>query len=129
MRGILSSGQRLGAAAAVALAAALVAASIVAASIAPAAGDPPPRTALRAGAAQVNIQNFSFRPGTLRIAQGKRVVFANRDRTAHTATRGGSFNTGRIRGGQAASVRFGSRGTFRYHCMIHPSMRGKVVVQ
>ncbi len=124
MRGILSSGQRSGAAAAVALAAALVAPSI-----APAAGDPLPHTPLRAGTAQVNIRDFAFHPATLRVPRGTKVVFTNRDRTAHTATSGGSFNTARIRGGQAASVRFGSRGTFRYHCMIHPSMRGKVVVQ
>jgi plastocyanin len=124
MRGILSSRRRSGAAAAVALAAALVAGSI-----APAAGEPPPRTELRAGTAQVSIRDFAFHPATLRVARGTKVVFANRDRTAHTVTRGGSFNTGRIRGGQAASVRFGSRGTFPYHCMIHPSMRGKVVVQ
>jgi plastocyanin len=76
----------------------------------------------------VNIREFSFRPGTLTVARGTTVVFANRDSVRHTATRGGSFDTGKIKPGKARSVRFSSRGTFRYHCKIHPEMRGKIIV-
>jgi len=56
-------------------------------------------------------------------------VFANRDRVAHTATRRGSFNTGRIRPGHAVAVRFSRRGVYAFHCTIHPFMRGKIVVR
>lgn len=76
----------------------------------------------------VNIREFSFRPGTRTVSRGTTVVFANRDSVRHTATRGGSFDTGKIKPGKAKSVRFASSGTYRYHCKIHSEMRGKIVV-
>ena len=48
--------------------------------------------------------------------------------TAHTATDKGAFDTGRIKPGHSVSVRFGHKGTFSYHCSIHPFMHGKIVV-
>jgi plastocyanin len=80
------------------------------------------------GTATVGIRDFAFRPFALTVQKGTRVVFANRDSVPHTATRGGSFDTGRIRAGRSVAVRFGQKGVYRYHCKIHPSMRGKVVV-
>jgi plastocyanin len=80
------------------------------------------------GTATVGIRNFAYRPAGLTVNPGTKVVFANRDSVAHTATRGGSFSTGRIRPGRSVAVRFSQKGTYRYHCTIHPSMRGKVVV-
>jgi plastocyanin len=84
--------------------------------------------ATQSATATVKVREFSFRPGTLSVNRGTTVVFANRDSVAHTATRRGSFATGRIRPGKSRSVRFGSNGTYRYHCTIHPEMRGKIVV-
>ncbi len=77
----------------------------------------------------VDIVSFAYRPANLAISRGSKVVFANASGTAHTATRKGSFTTGRIKAGRSASVTFSQRGTFRYHCTIHPFMRGKVVVE
>jgi len=114
--------------AATALALAL-AAILLAGSAAPAASGPAARTVLRAETARVEIENFAFSPRTLRIRRGTRVVFANRDRTAHTATRRGSFDTGTIPSGRKAAVRFKRRGTFKYICTIHPDMHGKIVVR
>lgn len=85
-------------------------------------------TASQSATATVKIREFSFHPGTLTISPGTKVVFANRDSVRHTATKGGSFDTGRIRPGHARSVRFNGRGTYRFHCKIHPEMRGKIVV-
>jgi plastocyanin len=76
----------------------------------------------------VAISNFKFRPSTLEVGKGTKVVFSNTSNLAHTATDAGVFDTGRIKAGRAVSVRFGQKGTFRYHCKIHPEMRGKVVV-
>lgn len=76
----------------------------------------------------VGIVNFAYRPASLTIGKGSTVVFRNSSGTAHTATRGGSFTTGRIKAGRSASIRFGQRGTFAYHCTIHPFMKGKIVV-
>jgi plastocyanin len=41
---------------------------------------------------------------------------------------GGSFNSGTLAGGGSFSHRFTTAGTFAYHCAIHASMTGTVVV-
>jgi plastocyanin len=76
----------------------------------------------------VTIKGFKFKPGTINVSRGDRVIWVNRDRASHTATRGGSFDTGKIRSGRAVAVKFNSRGTYRYICSLHPDMTGKVVV-
>ncbi len=92
---------------------------------APAAAPGPARAS---AAKTVDVSSFEFRPSTLRIGKGARVVFSNSSNTAHTATDKGAFDTGRIKAGKAVAIRFGQKGTFSYHCKIHPFMRGKVVV-
>ena len=78
--------------------------------------------------AKVGIANFAYRPATLAVAKGDQVTFSNSSKVTHTATRNGAFDTGPIKPGKSASVRFKQKGTFPYHCSIHPSMRGKIVV-
>jgi plastocyanin len=80
------------------------------------------------GAKTVTINHFEFHPHTLDIANGTRVVFSNSSGTAHTATDAGAFDTGHIRPGHSVAVRFTQKGTFSYHCTIHPFMHGKIVV-
>jgi plastocyanin len=79
-------------------------------------------------AVTVGIANFAFHPPTLRIAKGSQVTFSNSSKVTHTATRGGAFDTGPIKPGRSVTVRFKQKGSFRYHCTIHPGMRGKIVV-
>ena len=86
-------------------------------------------TATASGAKRVDIANFAFHPPTLRVKRGGRVVFANSSNVAHTATRAGSFDTHKIKPGTSKAVRFESKGTFAYHCKIHPFMKGKIVVE
>jgi plastocyanin len=86
-------------------------------------------TAQASAAKTVNINHFAFHPPTLTIAVGTKVNFTNSSRFTHTATRGGGFNTGRIAPGTAIAIRFKQKGNFFYHCSIHPSMHGKIVVQ
>jgi plastocyanin len=85
--------------------------------------------ATASAAATVSISNFKFRPSTLSVAKGTRVVFSNASGVAHTATRGGSFDTRRIKPGGSVGVRFSQKGRFSYHCKIHPFMRGTIVVR
>jgi plastocyanin len=83
-----------------------------------------------AGAAKsVSIVNFAFKPGRLTVKRGARVAFANTSSTTHTATKGDSFDTKRIAPGATKTVQFNQRGTFAYHCKIHPFMKGKIVVE
>ena len=86
-------------------------------------------TAQASRAATVDINHFAYHPPTLRIAAGSEVVFSNTSGTTHTATRRGSFSTGHIKPGTSVSVRFNQKGTFAYHCLIHPFMHGKIVVE
>ncbi|HEU4944924.1 MAG TPA: cupredoxin domain-containing protein [Solirubrobacterales bacterium] len=102
-----------------------LAAALLATQAAPAAA---PGPAEASATKTVGISNFEFRPGTLQVGKGTRVVFSNASKTAHTATDKGAFDTGRIKAGNAAAIRFGRKGTFSYHCKIHPTMRGKIVV-
>jgi plastocyanin len=102
-----------------ALAAALLATQIATAS----QGEP----ARASRAKSIDISHFEFHPGTLSVPKGAKVVFSNSSGTTHTAS-SGAFDTGRIKPGSAASVRFEQKGTFSYHCKIHPFMHGKVVV-
>jgi plastocyanin len=79
----------------------------------------------------VLIQNFSFKPAHITIKRGTRVTWINKDSTTHTATaNNGAFDSGRLRPGQRFSHTFKTAGrTNKYHCEIHPDMRGSVVVK
>jgi plastocyanin len=103
----------------------VLAAALIATQAAPAAA-PGPATASRAKT--VDIDHFKFHPHTLEVAKGTKVVFSNSAGVAHTATDPGSFNSGRIAPGDSFAVRFERKGTFSYHCEIHPFMHGKIIV-
>jgi plastocyanin len=86
-------------------------------------------TAQASRAAGVEINHFAYHPPTLTIAKGSKVTFSNTSHATHTATRPGSFSTGRIKPGTSVSIHFDKPGTYAYHCLIHPFMHGKIVVQ
>jgi plastocyanin len=108
---------------------ALLIALLASAAVPAVAGGSEQRLPLESRAAHVNIREFAFHPGKLTVARGAKVVFANRDSTAHTVTRKGSFETGHIRPGHSKALTFKHSGTFAYHCSIHNFMHGKVVVR
>jgi len=99
--------------------------ALIASQAAPAAA---PGSATASGARTVSIDHFKFHPPTLEIAKGTKVVFSNSAGVAHTATDPGAFDTGHIKPGHSVTVRFAQKGTFSYHCTIHPFMHGKIVV-
>ncbi len=86
-------------------------------------------TATASATKKVDINNFAFHPATIRVKRGGKVAFTNSSNVTHTATRAGSFDTKQIKPGTTKTVSFGKRGTFAYHCSIHPFMKGKVVVE
>ncbi|HEX6667751.1 MAG TPA: cupredoxin domain-containing protein [Solirubrobacterales bacterium] len=85
-------------------------------------------TASASATKSVKIANFAFAPGKTTVTAGTKVAFSNSDSTTHTAT-GKGFNTGRISKGRTKSVTFSKKGTFAYHCSIHPTMKGTIVVE
>jgi len=76
----------------------------------------------------VTIAGFAFAPSTIHVHVGDTVTFTNNDAVGHTATSAGAFDTGTIASGSTASVTLASAGTFAYHCAIHSSMTGTIVV-
>jgi plastocyanin len=111
-------------------AAAVIAAAILLTAIWPmsAVGDGA-ATASRRANAKVRIPSLTYMPRTLTVRKGTTVVWTNSSHTSHSATRRGSFDTGLIRPGRSASVRFDQKGTFSYFCTVHPFMHGKIVVR
>lgn len=77
----------------------------------------------------IEIADFAF-PPTTTIEVGDTVTWNNTSGVAHTATADdASFDTGNIADGASGSVTFAAAGTFPYHCAIHASMVGSIVVQ
>ncbi|HEV2251551.1 MAG TPA: cupredoxin domain-containing protein, partial [Candidatus Limnocylindria bacterium] len=77
----------------------------------------------------VVIQDFTFVPQTATINVGESVTWINNDPLNHTATSDtGAFDTGAIPASGNRTVSFSTAGTFAYHCSVHPSMKGTIVV-
>jgi plastocyanin len=75
------------------------------------------------------IKGFSFQPEVLKVKVGAKVTWTNDDTVAHTVTADTtSFASGNLQPGGSFSFTFTRPGTYAYHCSIHPSMHGSVVV-
>lgn len=75
------------------------------------------------------IKGFSFQPEILKVKVGAKVTWTNDDTVAHTVTADTtSFASGNLQPGGSFSFTFTRPGTYAYHCSIHPSMHGSVVV-
>jgi plastocyanin len=81
------------------------------------------------GHVTVAISNYKFAPAKLTVKSGTRVTFSNHDMTAHTATANSGFDSGTIKPGASATVKFSKPGTYPYICQFHAFMHGTVVVQ
>ena len=75
------------------------------------------------------IKGFAFQPDVLKVEVGAKVTWTNDDTVAHTVTADtNSFASGDLQPGGSFSFTFTRPGTYAYHCSIHPSMHGSVVV-
>jgi plastocyanin len=82
------------------------------------------------GQANVNISGFAFVPPTLAVSIGTTVTWTNNDSSSHTITSNDNlFESGTISKGASFNHTFNQKGTFNYHCTIHPSMTGKIIVE
>lgn len=73
---------------------------------------------------------WCFSPNPIQITAGSTVTWTNATGPTHTSTSNtGVWNTGNIApGATSTAVSFPTAGTFPYHCAIHPSMTGSVIV-
>jgi plastocyanin len=80
------------------------------------------------------MNDHQFTPAVVTIRAGDSVVWVNRSGAPHTATADdGSFDTGNVRPGASATVKFNKPGTYPYYCIYHGArggvgMSGKVIV-
>lgn len=85
---------------------------------------PPP------SANSVSIVNMSFSPATLTVTAGTTVTWTNNDNMTHTVTSDAvGFDSGDLAVGVKFSKVFSVAGTFTYHCTIHPTMKGTIIVK
>ena len=81
------------------------------------------------GTVDVTIQNFAFNPPSITIKVGTTVRWTNQDSATHSVTSDtGVWDSGNVAHGATYSRVFDTVGTFAYHCAIHPSMKGTVIV-
>ena len=83
------------------------------------------------GKNEIKIESFAFNPLTLTIKLGDTVTWENYDSVAHTVTSdsGSELNSTYLAKAQEYSHTFNTRGTFDYHCIPHPNMKGKIIVE
>src|SRR5918998_924690 len=81
-----------------------------------------------------------YDPDELTAAAGSEVTVVNQDTLPHTVTSGTSptdpnsaqlFDTSLINGGESATLSLAqvAAGQYDYYCMVHPYMKGSIVVQ
>ena len=81
---------------------------------------------------EVQIDDYSFSPGTLTVPVGTTVTWINHDETPHTVTAADnprSFKSPGLDIDDKFSFTFTKPGTYTYLCTVHPYMTGRVVVQ
>src|SRR4051812_16341698 len=80
----------------------------------------------------VTIKTFRFRPATLEVTAGTKVVWKNTDAIEHTVTSEADAPAkldGVLSGaGKKYAVTLNEPGTYAYFCSRHSSMRGTVIV-
>ncbi len=79
---------------------------------------------------EIEISGFAFVPATVTVTVGTTVTWTNLDSVAHTVTSETDlFDSGNLARNATFSYSFTDRGTFSYHCTIHPYMKGEVIVE
>lgn len=81
----------------------------------------------QSGGKTVVLQGLAFTPSTVKIKRGQTVTWRWRDGSIPHNIRGNGFGVGTKKSGTYRK-RFTRKGTFRYVCTIHPTMKGRVVV-
>jgi plastocyanin len=85
-----------------------------------------------AGTNAILIKGFAFSPATITVSTGTAITWTNQDGAPHTIVSDAgapeAFSSDPL--GQNGVFRFTLTrpGTYNYHCSIHPSMKGTVIV-
>ena len=114
---------------AVALAFSFLAAGCINASTQPTPSPTPTAIATSAQPVQVevSIRNFAFIQNALVLPVGSEVMWVNYDDAPHQV-KGGGWQSPVLPKGGVWSKKFSEKGEFAYHCALHPSMTGNLIV-
>ena len=86
-------------------------------------------TTTTSGVVHVVLQNVAISPATVNINVGQSVTWTNNDSFNHHLVGDlGQFDSGTMPLGAVFTFKFTTAGTVTYHCSIHPSMTGTVIV-
>ncbi len=78
----------------------------------------------------VHIRDDAFIPASLVVKAGDKVTFVNDDDDAHTATADdASWDSEGLNQNQKWTRAFTKAGKVAYHCTVHPTMHGTIVVR
>ena len=78
---------------------------------------------------RIEIVDFAFSPTHVTVSKGTRVKWVNTGAVVHTSTsNNGKWDSGTIAADESFSRVFKKVGAFKFHCTIHPTMKGKVTV-
>ena len=102
-------------------------------SSSPAPASPTTTLAASGGGNTITIRNFIFDPPALTVKTGTAVTWVNNDSSPHTiASDEGSpvaFSSDSLATTTSYTFTFTRSGTYTYHCSIHPSMKGTIIVE
>jgi len=91
-----------------------------------------PTPASQTGGSTVSIVSFGFMPASLTVKVGTKVTWTNTATIAHTTTSDSgsavSWDSSALNPNGTFSFTFTTAGTYTYHCAIHPSMQGTIIV-
>ena len=80
----------------------------------------------------VTISNFAFTPAVLTVKKGTPVTWTNQDTVSHTVTAdqpsANAPKSSLFSSGQRFVFTFSAPGTYTYHCAVHGSMAGTIIV-
>jgi len=81
-------------------------------------------------ASAIAISDYAFKPATITVAPGTRIVWTNKDDDPHTVTGDdGSFDSKGLGQGDSFGRVFDKPGRYPFHCSAHPFMKGVVIVE
>jgi plastocyanin len=82
------------------------------------------------------LEDKAYDPNPVEIKVNETIIWTNNDLTTHTVTEGNpsttvptnGFDSGLLSPDQSYEHVFEKAGTVEYHCILHPTMIGKVIV-
>lgn len=82
------------------------------------------------------LEDKAYQPNPVQIKAGETIIWTNNDLTTHTVTEGNpstnvpteGFDSGLLSPDQSYKHVFDKAGTIEYHCILHPTMVGKIIV-